>query len=88
MHKEFEPDSTKQFLEQISKHYKVDLVTHFQEKENLYLRLLHSLPVNTQINFMTFLNVYLQRSQIDIKIDLTSPLGIACLQKAMEYYFL
>jgi len=77
-------DTTEMFMQQLQKLY------HFRcsPYENVYVQFLHSLPKRERDNFHQFMAIYLKKANLEIEDITTSALGLACLQFAMEYYFL
>lgn len=72
------------FFGQLQKLYKFEHTS----SHNVYNDFLSSIDRRSFDNFMTFFKVYLRKSNIEENIDLESDLGKACLQIALEYYFL
>ena len=77
-------DTTDMFLHQLQKLYNF----RCPSSENVYIHFLESLPKRQRENFDQFMAIYLKKAQLEIGEYKSSALGIACLQFAMEYYFL
>ncbi len=56
--------------------------------DNIYLKFLESLSQRERQHFDVFMNIYMKKACIDCTEYTESSLGLACLQIAMEYYFL
>jgi len=56
--------------------------------DNVYVKFLESLSQRDRRYFDVFMRIYLNKANIELADYTVSPLGLACLQIAMEYYFL
>lgn len=83
-------DSTKSFLEQITKYWHYDIATC--KDDYIYTSFLQSLSTRDRDNFIRFFNIYANKVDLNIRFNdvevNNDPLVLACLKLAMEYYFL
>jgi len=79
-------DSLDQFLHQLQKIH--NFRYQIASSDNIYIQFLKSLSTKDRDNFDQFMAIYLKKAQVDIEDYTSSALGLACLQFAMEYYFL